>query len=107
MIEFGPPEQIARLWKSGHPVAIDQARIPTHMVKVQMCAEDGVDLPGREARSRQIRQERRLHIAEHIVLTLAIGADAGIDHHALPARAQHEGLERNLHQAFSRRKVRN
>ena len=93
VIEFSPAEEIARLWKGGDPAAIDQARIPAHVIKVQMCAEDGVDASCRKARSRQIREECSLQIAEHIVLTLAIGADAGVDHYALPARSQHEGLE--------------
>jgi hypothetical protein len=58
------------------------------VVEVQVRAHDGVDGLRRKARGGEILQESRLQIAEHRKFTLPVRADAGVDHHALVARAR-------------------
>jgi hypothetical protein len=73
---------------------------------MQMGAQHCVHARGRKSRASEILEEGRLEVAEHRVLALPIRTDAGIDHHVAATGAQHERLERDLHQALGGSEVR-
>ena len=85
VVVFLPAEEIARLREGRHPLSVDLARVPPHVVEVQVRTHHGVDACGREPGRREVLEKRRLHVAEHGVFALPVVADAGVDHHALVA----------------------
>ncbi len=106
MVPFLLTEVVARLRKRRHPFAIHQARIPADMVEVQVSAQHPGDRGRRKPGGREVLEKRRLQVAEHVVFTLPVGTDTGVDHDVAAARAQHERLEREQHPAVGSRKSR-
>src|SRR6478735_7860870 len=93
VFEFAAAEQVARLREGRYPLAIDQARVPSHMVEMQVRAQHVGDFFVRESGLGQILEKSGLHVGEHRELTLPVVADAGVDHGHAALRAQHETLE--------------
>ena len=106
VLPLAPPEEVSRLGKGRYPFAIDQARVPAHVIEVQMRAQHIGDLLCRKAGAAQVLQEGALQVAEHVELPLPVVADAGVDHGRAALRAQHEALEGDDHPAIGRGEVR-
>src|SRR5262249_43696779 len=104
--EFLFAEQVAGLGKGRHPTAVHQAGVPADVIKMQVCAQYGVDAVWRETGRREVFQEGGLDVAEHVVFPLSVRSDARVYHDVPPARAQHEGLEGDLHEPCGRGEVR-
>jgi hypothetical protein len=56
VFEFAAMHEVARVGKRGHGLAVDDARIPSAMIEMQMRVDDDVDLLGFEPARGQLRE---------------------------------------------------
>jgi hypothetical protein len=97
--QFTLGEHILGLREGGNPAAILQARVPSHVIDVQMRAHDVVDVIQGEAGGRQALfiAVAVQHVPHRALRSRLVIADAGIDHdgvlgrlHNVALNAQHE-----------------
>ncbi len=97
-LELRAHHDVLGLREGGHPLAIDQARVPAHVVHVQMRAEHVVHLLRRHAGGAEIVEIGALTPVpgRHLVALLVI-ADAGVDDHRMLRGLHHVGLDARAH----------
>ena len=44
IVKFIFAHQVAGIWKGGYPFVVNQHRVPTNMVYMQVCAQNRIDL---------------------------------------------------------------
>ncbi len=89
VLEIAAREQIAGIGEGRYPFAVLQARIPPHMIKMQVGAQHEVDPLGAQTQRGEILEVGRLrpvNIGNRAVLVVAV---AGIDQDVAPTGLQH------------------
>ena len=104
--EFRAAEEVGRAGKRGAPAAVDEHRVPTDVVGVEVGAEDGVDAVAVEARGFEIVQEGQLEVAPEFDGKRFVVADAGIYDDAAAFGFDDEGLDGGDGLAFGRDEMR-
>src|SRR5436305_1074510 len=89
---FFAPDKIASLGKRGYPAAIDEHRVPTHMVNMEMSTQHEVDRIARKSTLFQIGEKGGLQHAPAREIARLIVADASIDDDSLAARFDYQGM---------------
>src|SRR5579862_1650299 len=87
MLVFFAAKQITSVRERWHPAAVHFARIPAHMIEMHVAAQNFCNRVRRVSGTRQVLDERALHIAEYRELALAIVPDARVDHDLLVSGA--------------------
>ena len=91
VLPFLPREEVARARERRHPSAVLEPRVPPDVVDMEMRADDEVDRFGREARRRQIVEERRAHhVKGRAASAILVVAHARVDEGREPRRLDHE-----------------
>ena len=90
---LGAAEEIAGALEGGRPAAVHEARVPAHVVDVQVRAHDGVDRRHGVPRVGEVLEEAALEpvpvrIGAHLVV-----ADAGVDEDAAALRLDDQPLD--------------
>ncbi len=96
VLEFGALDVIARVRKCGHKFAIDDSRVPSAMIEMQVRVDDDIDFLGPDATGGElIRQARRAFEGVDVAaLGVPFIACAGFDQDPLPCRANQQRIHR-------------
>ena len=97
VLVLGAREEVARVGETRHPAPAREARVPPHMVGVEMGAHHEIDIFGREADGGEVVEiaARRPPRPGRVEAALLVVADAGIDQDRAMPRPQHIGLHRH------------
>src|SRR5262245_4296020 len=79
MLPFIARDEIARVWKRRLPFAVDEHRVPTDVIGMQMRTHDGVDRLARKAGGGEVVEKRAIAEMPRREVALLVIADAGID----------------------------
>ena len=104
VLELGRHEQIAGVRERRHPLAVDEPRVPAHVVDVQVGAHDDVDRVGREAGGHHVVEERQLQLVPPGVGPGLVVADARVDGDARAVDVDDEALDALEEVAAARRR---
>src|SRR6185369_5265052 len=87
-------DHVARPGKRRHPALALQARVPADVIDVQVRADDGVDLLGRDAGGGQVVEPRPLPLVpERRLVALLAVAHAGVDENRAARHPDDPGLD--------------
>ena len=92
--QFVPRKQIVRVGECRRPPSVQQPRVPTDVVDVQVGTQNDVDLLGPEPGRAQIGQIRVvLVVITALLRTMLVVTAAGVDQDRVPRRPDDEGME--------------
>jgi hypothetical protein len=94
VFEVEPRHEIAGAGERGHPVAVDQLRVPADVIDVEVRADHIVDFIGREIERGQMCDERRVEVVEvgHRRTEVLAVTDARVDDDAQAVDRDEQGL---------------
>jgi hypothetical protein len=94
VLPFLSTHDVPRVREGGHPLAVDQHRVPADVIEVEVGADHGVDLFAREAGGGEVVEERRVEGQRFHAGDLAVVADARVDDDLAVAGGDAEGVDR-------------